>query len=194
MGHDQELKWLAFSLYPLSFFLNSPFKYSQWFRCFRFQVFFRFHFYPLTEANSESFEHKKIVNVVLFVRDFYTNFTPLPRNSWIRLWFNVMLDCYGKIYLNIVAQVMKTNHAPENLIPSAKPLSRDLARQILPDDMQVLLYTHSLSPIRYYQTTCRYFYTPTPSLSHQILPDDMQVLLYTHSLSHQILPDDMEVL
>ena len=27
MGHDQELKWLAFSLlYPLSFFLYSPFK------------------------------------------------------------------------------------------------------------------------------------------------------------------------
>ena len=26
MGRDQELKWLAFSLYPLSFFLYSPFK------------------------------------------------------------------------------------------------------------------------------------------------------------------------
>ena len=26
MGHDQELKWLAFSLHPLSFFLYSPFK------------------------------------------------------------------------------------------------------------------------------------------------------------------------
>ena len=27
MGRDQELKWLAFSLYPISFFLYSPFKY-----------------------------------------------------------------------------------------------------------------------------------------------------------------------
>jgi len=26
MGRDRELKWLAFSLYPLSFFLYSPFK------------------------------------------------------------------------------------------------------------------------------------------------------------------------
>ena len=26
MGRDQELKWLAFNLYPLSFFLYSPFK------------------------------------------------------------------------------------------------------------------------------------------------------------------------
>jgi len=25
MGHDQKLKWLAFSLYPLSFFLYCPF-------------------------------------------------------------------------------------------------------------------------------------------------------------------------
>ena len=28
MGRDQELKWLAFSPYPLSFFLYSPFKFS----------------------------------------------------------------------------------------------------------------------------------------------------------------------
>ena len=28
MGRDQELKWLAFSLYPLSFFLYCPF--NQW--------------------------------------------------------------------------------------------------------------------------------------------------------------------
>jgi len=28
MGHDQELKWLAFSLYPLSFFPYSPFKWK----------------------------------------------------------------------------------------------------------------------------------------------------------------------
>ena len=27
MGRNQELKWLAFSLYPLSFFLYSPFKH-----------------------------------------------------------------------------------------------------------------------------------------------------------------------
>ena len=26
MGRDRELKWLAFSLYPISFFLYSPFK------------------------------------------------------------------------------------------------------------------------------------------------------------------------
>ena len=26
MGRDQELKWLTFSLYPLSFFLYSPYK------------------------------------------------------------------------------------------------------------------------------------------------------------------------
>ena len=26
MGRDQELKWLAFSLYPFSFFLYSPYK------------------------------------------------------------------------------------------------------------------------------------------------------------------------
>ena len=37
MGQDQELKWLAFCLYPLLFFLYSPFKetfprYSAWFR------------------------------------------------------------------------------------------------------------------------------------------------------------------
>ena len=43
-----------------------------------------------------------------------------------------------KVLFTLVnGQVMKTNHAPENLIPSAKPLPRDLARQILPDDMQV---------------------------------------------------------
>ena len=28
MGRNQELKWLAFSLYPLSFFLYSPFKWN----------------------------------------------------------------------------------------------------------------------------------------------------------------------
>merc|ERR1719354_1179344 len=31
---------------------------------------------------------------------------------------------------------MKTGHAPDNLIPSAKPLSKELARQFLPDDLQ----------------------------------------------------------
>ena len=29
MGRDRELKWLAFSLYPLSFFLYSPFKHAK---------------------------------------------------------------------------------------------------------------------------------------------------------------------
>ena len=33
MGRDQELKWLAFSLYPLSFFLYSPFKSKTSFFC-----------------------------------------------------------------------------------------------------------------------------------------------------------------
>jgi hypothetical protein len=63
-------------------------------------------------------------------------------------------------------QVLKTNHAPENLIPSAKPLSRDLARQILPDDMQVCSYhplrTSSRLPSRSSQTICKFVIT-TPS-------------------------------
>jgi len=42
-----------------------------------------------------------------------------------------------KVLFTLVnGQVMKTNHAPENLIPTAKPLPRDLAMQILPDEMQ----------------------------------------------------------
>ena len=36
---------------------------------------------------------------------------------------------------------MKTGHAPDNLIPSAKPLSKELARQFLPDDLQGCLQT-----------------------------------------------------
>ena len=36
-------------------------------------------------------------------------------------------------------QVMKTSHAPEDLILSAVPLPRDLAKVILPEDMQVPL-------------------------------------------------------
>ena len=46
------------------------------------------------------------------------------------------MDKEKVLFTLVNGQVLKTNHAPENLIPSAKPLPRDLAMQILPDDMQ----------------------------------------------------------
>jgi len=46
------------------------------------------------------------------------------------------MDKEKVLFTLINGQVMKTSHAPDNLIPSAKPLSRDLAKQFLPDDLQ----------------------------------------------------------
>ena len=45
MGRDQELKWLAFSLYPLSFFLCSPFKVNELSYCKKlfFNLFIYIH-------------------------------------------------------------------------------------------------------------------------------------------------------
>ena len=44
MGHDQELRWLAFNQYPLSFFLNSPFKPSTDKECRTYLYYTHSHF------------------------------------------------------------------------------------------------------------------------------------------------------
>eukprot|EP00088_Acartia_fossae_P042345 TRINITY_DN4444_c1_g1_i1.p1 TRINITY_DN4444_c1_g1~~TRINITY_DN4444_c1_g1_i1.p1 ORF type:complete len:977 (-),score=309.52 TRINITY_DN4444_c1_g1_i1:209-2866(-) len=50
---------------------------------------------------------------------------------------NQAQDNKEKVLFTLInGQVMKTSHAPENLIPSAKPLPRDLARQVLPEELQ----------------------------------------------------------
>jgi hypothetical protein len=48
---------------------------------------------------------------------------------------NQMHDKEKVLFTLINGQVMKTGHAPDNLIPSAKPLPRDLARQVLPEEL-----------------------------------------------------------
>ena len=67
MGHDQELKWLAFSLYQLSFFLYSPWKRL---KGFEFESNYNDNWY--FKASKEKYKNKLLTrkNIKVSLSDF----------------------------------------------------------------------------------------------------------------------------
>ena len=93
MGRDQELKWLAFSLYPLSFFLYSPFKLV-----FRFKQLW---------LNRWNFDCSKLCQNTRFVTKFFFIFYFVCRKfSMLQDWIVELPNINPIIISHILVTVL----------------------------------------------------------------------------------------
>ena len=69
MGRDQELKWLAFSLYPLSFFLYSPFSENFIDKGHDF-VIYEMSPYERSQFLNREWKYQQNKNITILKRDF----------------------------------------------------------------------------------------------------------------------------